>query len=929
MRMKKSFFTLTVSLMVGMLMMAQQSPNELTFNTTELQANSLLTTTDAFEGLKVLAAPAVTDSVVFNVRVPEGTHECWIVGNFNSWNNASNQMQKVDSVNYTLTIYNITSDSLSYKYLSGPGDWVFVESDANGNEVSNRSYQLYDVVEGWKVTYVPGAESNGKNMTFEITAPFNVNTVYVAGSFNSWNPVDSNSQMTMLGTNNLGKVFQKTVWVEYPDVLEYKFCAGPGWNYAQVQENNYRVPNPDLDTIRHRVFSFFEYSNTHVQPLNWNFSSNVFDPFSQFNSIQDVNGLRIMGNGNRVMTIDEDQKQIEQFFLNKRLRTNGPAIMDPLQSLKPVAGAIAFNVGEDTQIIFNALSDGQEDAKLFISNGVDTLAWATVPVNFLIGNTTVPRWVYRYQGPPTTLYMYPGNVGVNFYYVGVTDYRGLPYEGPEVTYTVQVPPETNSVFIAGQFNGWSLSWMERLDSVTFRATIQGATPDMLYKYVCGPEWKYVEVNADGSDKSDRTWAALDFVERWKMLYIHEDTRFYYEDITTVPGEEISITLKTTSNMSKEAIAYQFVVQYDPAMLRYLGYDVSGTISETGTVIVNSTRDTATLYVSFMTDTPFSFTSDLIKFRFKVTDSPHTNLTHCWVYDAFLNDQMIFGMNPGNIFVESYTHGDVDANFRIQAYDAALTLQYSVGKDPIPHIDPMPWRLWRQKAADVDGVEGITANDAALILQYSAWLIDHFPVNNDTTSTPSMIKGLVTPDITITRENNQLLVRSYGNLVGLNLYLKEFSDILGTPVVGPSIDMSAFNIGNGVFALGLAALQPPADGSIILTIPLTQIEEVDYTFTAVINTYQKDIISSKIATSTDQLMLNTLSFYPNPARSYLMVTQLTDGAELTITDISGRRIYTGNATGSTMELSVGNFANGVYTLSVTSNGQRSVSRFIKE
>ena len=65
------------------------------------------------------------------------------------------------------------------------------------------------------------------------------------------------------------------------------------------------------------------------------------------------------------------------------------------------------------------------------------------------------------------------------------------------------------------------------------------------------------------------------------------------------------------------------------------------------------------------------------------------------------------------------YGDVNGDGEVQAYDAALTLQFSAG---IVNPD-----FQNEEAADVDDDGTITAFDAALILQYSAGLIDEFPV----------------------------------------------------------------------------------------------------------------------------------------------------------------------------------------------------------
>lgn len=71
-------------------------------------------------------------------------------------------------------------------------------------------------------------------------------------------------------------------------------------------------------------------------------------------------------------------------------------------------------------------------------------------------------------------------------------------------------------------------------------------------------------------------------------------------------------------------------------------------------------------------------------------------------------------------------GDVDFNGTIQSYDAATTLQYSLGMNSLAEVDPTPWSTERTAAADVDGNGSIQAHDAALIQQYVIGLIGSFP-----------------------------------------------------------------------------------------------------------------------------------------------------------------------------------------------------------
>ena len=88
-----------------------------------------------------------------------------------------------------------------------------------------------------------------------------------------------------------------------------------------------------------------------------------------------------------------------------------------------------------------------------------------------------------------------------------------------VTYTVTVPVGTKACYIAGEMNEWKHQEMTKVDETHYTITIATATATMKYKYCSGPDWAYVEMQADGAtDVQDRTYAANDVVEAWKAVY---------------------------------------------------------------------------------------------------------------------------------------------------------------------------------------------------------------------------------------------------------------------------------------------------------------------------------------------------------------------------------------------------------------------------
>lgn len=103
--------------------------------------------------------PDVPATYTYNVTVPAGTPNCYIVGDFNEWG-AFMPMTKVDDTHYTISIDNVTKAS-AYKYTCGES-WDYVEMQADGTtDVVNRTWAENDVVATWKMTTsVEGFTSN-------------------------------------------------------------------------------------------------------------------------------------------------------------------------------------------------------------------------------------------------------------------------------------------------------------------------------------------------------------------------------------------------------------------------------------------------------------------------------------------------------------------------------------------------------------------------------------------------------------------------------------------------------------------------------------------------------------------------------------------------------------------------------------------------
>lgn len=99
----------------------------------------------------------------------------------------------------------------------------------------------------------------------------------------------------------------------------------------------------------------------------------------------------------------------------------------------------------------------------------------------------------------------------------VKDSVNIYIEFEPVTYNVTVPEGTPACYIAGEMNSWTFTEMTMVDATHYTITLNYATKAHKYKYTCGPDWKYVEKNADGSERADRTWTEADVVEKWAEI----------------------------------------------------------------------------------------------------------------------------------------------------------------------------------------------------------------------------------------------------------------------------------------------------------------------------------------------------------------------------------------------------------------------------
>jgi hypothetical protein len=272
---------------------------------------------------------------------------------------------------------------------------------------------------------------------------------------------------------------------------------------------------------------------------------------------------------------------------------------------------------------------------------------------------------------------------------------------------------------------------------------------------------------------------------------------------------------------------------------------------------------------------------------------------------------------GTFTINGFIPGDVNDDGVIQAYDAALTLQYSVGIDPLPEVDPMPWEPWRDSTANVDGSSGITANDAGMILQYSAGIISGFP--------SVLLKSASLAYVSLELVEDHIVFYSHGELLGLNINTTNEDGILGTPEVLKEEFMSAINMNGTTYRIGLCTASSASDGDALMRIPFSGSGAV--TFHIIENTEEREV-TVDLVTGVVELDDEGIEIYPNPVVDMLLISGLTNPVIGGIYNIHGQLLLRAPIEGTSGEIDLSDLPAGVYMIMFEMGQETVVKRFLK-
>ena len=373
---------------------------------------------------------------------------------------------------------------------------------------------------------------------------------------------------------------------------------------------------------------------------------------------------------------------------------------------------------------------------------------------------------------------------------------------------------------------------------------------------------------------------------------------------------LSISLNTTSYQKKNIIAYNFKLNYNSTKFKFDSVSTINTASAGGTLQVNSAVN-GLVNIGWARTTKLTGSQPIINLFFSTIDSGKANFT---LSNAYFNADSVTTVTPKSV-VTKFNFGDIDLNKKILAYDAALALQYSVGMDPLPTMDPLPWEPWRIKIASVDTSIAVNANDASLILKYSVGVITKFP-KRGISSAPGYV--------TVNLENNELVVRSFEDMGGLNItFLDHLSDLGAPTYVHNTNALSAFNKQANMYKIGVAFSEAPVNGTVILRIPYTGSGNQTLNMELVENTAARNY-QLNVVTGINDIKNSNIKIYPNPTNNIINIEGLNKNENNTIQifDVQGKLVITKTIT-EKGAIDLSELNKGVYVIKIGEVAQRIV------
>jgi hypothetical protein len=103
---------------------------------------------------------------------------------------------------------------------------------------------------------------------------------------------------------------------------------------------------------------------------------------------------------------------------------------------------------------------------------------------------------------------------------------------------------------------------------------------------------------------------------------------------------------------------------------------------------------------------------------------------------------------------------------------------------------------------------------------------------------------------------------------------------------------------------------------------------DFTFRMFVNSNEISRIA-EAQTGIKSLADAGITLYPNPVRDMIRLNNLTEGAIIRISDISGRTVIQREVNSDSDRIDVSLLSSGIYSIAIIQNKATAVSKFIKQ
>ena len=197
--------------------------------------------------------------------------------------------------------------------------------------------------------------------------------------------------------------------------------------------------------------------------VEWNISADAFKYLGDMDSTRTVAGLTIFANPSKTVTIDANNKTVDDMSFTNRLKLGGSG--DFTENDQPAGRVLSIDVKGNSMITVMAMSSSSSaDRVLNIAAGNKDSIFQEFPA---LG-ASLTKGEYTYMGGPTKMFFYSPSSGVNVYYIksvylastdatlsslsvniGTLDPE---FDPADTVYSVVVPNGTNLVTLSATAN---------------------------------------------------------------------------------------------------------------------------------------------------------------------------------------------------------------------------------------------------------------------------------------------------------------------------------------------------------------------------------------------------------------------------------------------------------------------------------------------